>query len=43
MLLVSGLNVGSLWSDHTSLQMLIDYISGQIGGDKVIILKLINK
>ena len=40
-LLVSGLNIGSSWCDNTSVQMLIDYICGQIGGYQVIIIIII--
>jgi DNA polymerase delta subunit 2 len=31
-LLVSGLGIGSSWSDQLSIQLLVDYITGQLGG-----------
>lgn len=34
-LLVSGLNLGSMWSSQLSVQMMVDYIAGQLGGPKV--------
>ena len=33
--LVSGLNIGSAWFDQLSIQMLVDYITGQAGGPQV--------
>jgi len=30
--LVSGLNLGSSWCDQLSVEMLVDYITGQLGG-----------
>lgn len=33
--LLSGLNLGSSWSDQLSVEMLTDYITGQLGGVKV--------
>jgi hypothetical protein len=32
---VSGLNLGSSWSDQLSVEMLVDYITGQLGGVRV--------
>ena len=34
-LLVSGLGIGSSWSDQLSIEMLVDYITGQLGGVSV--------
>ena len=34
-LLVSGLGLGSSWSDQLSVDMLVDYITGQLGGAAV--------
>ena len=34
-MLVSGLNVGSSWFDQLSIQMFVDYITGQLGGQLV--------
>ena len=34
-LLVSGLGIGSSWSDQLSIEMLVDYITGQLGGASV--------
>lgn len=31
-LLVSGLNLGSSWSDQLSIEMMVDYVTGQLGG-----------
>jgi DNA polymerase delta subunit 2 len=33
-LLVSGLNIGSEWSDQLFIQLLVDYINGQLGHSK---------
>ena len=33
--LVSGLNLGSSWCDQLSVEMLVDYITGQLGGPAV--------
>ena len=33
--LMSGLNLGSSWSDLLSVEMMTDYITGQLGGVKV--------
>ncbi len=30
-ILVSGLNIGSAWCDHSSIQMFIDFVCGQTG------------
>ena len=35
MVLVSGLNLGSLWCDQLSVEMFVDYITGQLGGPAV--------
>lgn len=43
MLLVSGLNLGSSWTDQLSVEMMTDYITGQLGGVKVIILIAVEK
>ena len=32
---MSGLNLGSLWTSQLSIQMMADYITGQLGGPKV--------
>ena len=37
--LVSGLNIGSAWFDQLSIQMLVDYITGQAGGPQVSVIK----
>lgn len=34
-MLLSGLNLGSSWCDQLSIEMLVDYITGQLGGDNV--------
>ena len=34
-LLVSGLGMGSSWCDQLSLEMLVDYVTGQLGGPSV--------
>ena len=34
-LLVSGLCLGSSWCDQLSVEMLVDYVTGQLGGGKV--------
>lgn len=34
-LLVSGLNVGSSWCDQLSIEMMADYVTGQLGGIRV--------
>ena len=34
-LLVSGLNLGSSWCDQLSVTLLVDYITGQLGGPAV--------
>ena len=34
-LLVSGLNLGSSHSDQFSIETMVDYITGQLGGAKV--------
>ena len=34
-LLVSGLNLGSAWCDQLSIQLLVDYLSGQLGAYNV--------
>ena len=34
-LLLSGLNLGSSWSDQLSVELLVDYITGQLGGEAV--------
>ena len=34
-MLVSGLNLGSSWCDQLSVEMMVDYITGQLGGVKV--------
>ena len=31
-LLVSGLNLGSSWCDQLSIEMMVDYVTGQLGG-----------
>ena len=33
--LVSGLNLGSSWCDQLSVEMFVDYITGQLGGPAV--------
>ncbi len=33
--MVSGLNVGSKWCDQLSIEMMVDYIAGQLGGANV--------
>lgn len=33
--LVSGLNLGSAWCDQISVEMLMDYITGQMGAPEV--------
>lgn len=33
--LVSGLNLGSSWCDQLSMEMFVDYITGQLGGPAV--------
>ena len=33
--LVSGLNLGSSWCDQLSVEMFVDYITGQLGGPSV--------
>lgn len=30
--LLSGLNLGSSWCDQLSVEMLVDYVTGQLGG-----------
>ena len=34
-LLVSGLGMGSSWCDQLSLEMFVDYVTGQLGGVSV--------
>ena len=34
-LLVSGLGMGSSWCDQLSIEMMVDYITGQLGGATV--------
>ena len=34
-LLVSGLGMGSSWCDQLSIEMMVDYITGQLGGVSV--------
>ena len=34
-LLVSGLCLGSPWCDQLSVEMLVDYVTGQLGGGEV--------
>ena len=34
-MLISGLNVGSPWSDRLSLEVMVDYICGQAAGPLV--------
>ncbi len=29
---MSGLNLGSSWSDQLSVEMMVDYVTGQLGG-----------
>ena len=33
-LMLSGLNLGSSWCDQLSIEMMVDYITGQLGGAK---------
>ena len=33
--LVSGLNLGSPWCDRVSIEMFVDYVTGQLGAHKV--------
>ena len=35
-MLMSGLNIGSEWTDQLSISLLVDYISGQLGDIDVI-------
>ena len=34
-MLLSGLNLGSSWCDQLSTEMMVDYVTGQLGGAKV--------
>ena len=34
-MLVSGLEMGSSWCDQLKIEMLVDYITGQLGGAEV--------
>ena len=42
-LLSSGLNLGSSWSDQLSVELLVDYITGQLGGEEVGVAKQVHE